>query len=317
MKKLVVLMLCGALGMSVGAVPQMKNFQTAVAKEAIVGSPKLAVLVDGRKVKFQGGDPVSENGRIQVPLRGIGEALGANVEYDGAEKKVTYTKDNKSIVLTMGSKQASVDGQSVAMDIAAKAVKGRTYVPLRFVSENLGEAVEWDSVGQWVWIGSKEVPDITKVTELEDLSPYKKYFKNDDKGYELLKINGEDFQKVRLLDKSELPIQMGNKIIYDIYLIKDGNENRIQVRYKGGYGLGLYLLTDNSESRERVPVNGLGEVKQSDDSKIATYYISFIGDKISINDEHWKKFSSKDFDYICFRSYRGEDSIHLLVNPFK
>ena len=36
MKKLVILMLCGALGMSVGAVPQMKNFQTAGAKEAIV-----------------------------------------------------------------------------------------------------------------------------------------------------------------------------------------------------------------------------------------------------------------------------------------
>lgn len=317
MKKMLAVLICGAIGLSSFSVVPGDH---AVAKgfdKNIVGSPKLAVLVDGRKVQFQGGDPISENGRVQVPLRGVGEALGAKVEYDGGGKKVKYTKEEKTIVLTLGSKQAIVDGREVSMDTTAKAVKGRTYVPLRFVSENLGETVSWDQVGNWVWIGSNEVPDIADVTILKDLSPYKKYFNKDDKRYELLKNNGQDFLKVRLIDKSQFPIQMGNKTIYDIYLVKDGNENRIQVRYKGGYGLGLYLLTENSEPRERVPANGLGEVKQADGTKIANYYISFVGDKMLLKDGDWKQFSIKDFDYICFRSYHEEDSVHLLVNPFK
>ncbi|MGV2643373.1 hypothetical protein GNF86_18355, partial [Clostridium perfringens] len=139
-----------------------------IEADSAVGGPKLAVLVDGRKVKFQGGDPVFENGRVQVPLRGIGEALKAEIGFSG--KKVTYMKDGKSIALTLGSKEAVVNGKNVTMDTAAKAVKGRTYVPLRFVSENLGVPVNWDGVGNWVWIGSKEVPDITEVAKKSSLN---------------------------------------------------------------------------------------------------------------------------------------------------
>ncbi|WP_435925041.1 copper amine oxidase N-terminal domain-containing protein [Paenibacillus sp. DYY-L-2] len=302
--------------MVVGAGLLQTESKIQAAKKNIVGHPELAVLVDGRKVIFQGGDPVMEDGRVQVPLRGIGDALGAEVKFDGTAKEVIYTKSDKSIVLTIGSKQAMVDGKAVTMDAEAKAVKGRTYVPLRFVSENLGESVSWDQAGQWVWIGSKEVPNIADVTELEDLSAYRKYFKNDDEGYKLLKTSDQEFTKVRIINKSQLPIQMGNKIIYDIDLVKD-EKNTIQVRYKGGYGLGIYLLTEDNESRERVPENGLGESKLSDGTKIANYYISFIGDKILLKDDEWKKFSIKDVEFICFRSFYDEDSVHLLANPFK
>lgn len=304
--------------MVVGAGLLQTESKIQAAKKNIVGHPELAVLVDGRKVIFQGGDPVMEDGRVQVPLRGIGDALGAEVKFDGAAKEVTYTKSDKSIVLTIGSKQAMVDGKAVTMDAEAKAVKGRTYVPLRFVSENLGESVSWDQAGQWVWIGSKEVPNIADVTELEDLSAYRKYFKNDDEGYRLLKNNENEFTKVRIINIDHLPLQMGNNTIYDIYLVKDENDHRIRIHYKGsGTGLEFFLLTNNFEPRKRTPKNGLGEVKLADGTKLADYYISFIGDKTLVKDEDWRMFSIEDADYLCFRSYFDEDSVHLLVNPFK
>src|SRR5690606_13212493 len=136
MKRWIVLLLCGVIGVSM--LHWEGNVEAASELGPVIGSPQLAVLVDGRKVKFQGGDPVMENNRVQVPLRGIGDALGAKVDF--SDKTVTYLKGEKSIVLTLGSKVAVVDGQNVTMDTAAKAVKGRTYVPLRFVSENLGES---------------------------------------------------------------------------------------------------------------------------------------------------------------------------------
>lgn len=304
--------------MVVGAGLLQTESKIQAAKKNIVGHPELAVLVDGRKVIFQGGDPVMEDGRVQVPLRGIGDALGAEVKFDGAAKEVTYTKSDKSIVLTIGSKQAMVDGKAVTMDMEAKAVKGRTYVPLRFVSENLGESVSWDQAGQWVWIGSKEVPNIADVTELEDLIAYRKYFKNDERSSFLNKTVSEKFTQVRIINKDHLPLEMGNSVIYDIYLVKDHDDYRIRVHYKGkGTGLELFLLTDGFEPRIRVPENGLGEVKLSDSTKLADYYISFIGDKITLQDENWKKLIIKDIDYIGFRSYHDEDSVHLLENPFK
>lgn len=314
MKKLVASVL---LGVTLVGLLQSESIIEA-AKKNIVGHPDLAVLVDGRKVIFQGGNPVMEEGRVQVPLRGIGEALGAEVNFDEAAKKVTYTKTDKSIVLTIGSKQALVDGKSVAVDTEAKAVRGRTYVPLRFVSENLGEAVSWDQAGQWVWIGSKEVPNIADVTELEELEPYRKYFMNDDEGYKLLGRTNEKFEKVRIIEKNQLPLRMGNNTIYDIYLVKDGNDYRVRVHYKGnGTGLEFFFLTDSSEPRKRTPKNGLGEIKLADGTKLADYFISFIGDKFLVDDKKWDKFSIKEADYICFRSYHEEDSVHLLVNPFK
>uniref|UniRef100_UPI001902A37A copper amine oxidase N-terminal domain-containing protein n=1 Tax=Paenibacillus bouchesdurhonensis TaxID=1870990 RepID=UPI001902A37A len=105
MKKWITVLIFGAVAFS--------TFQFADTVEAASGSV-ITVLVDGRKVKFQGGDPVMENNRVQVPLRGIGEALGAKVDF--SEKNVTYLKGEKSIVLTLGSKVAVVDGQNVTMD---------------------------------------------------------------------------------------------------------------------------------------------------------------------------------------------------------
>lgn len=304
--------------MVVGAGLLQTESKIQAAKKDIVGHPELAVLVDGRKVIFQGGDPVMEDGRVQVPLRGIGDALGAEVKFDGAAKEVTYTKSDKSIVLTIGSKQAMVDGKAVTMDAEAKAVKGRTYVPLRFVSENLGESVSWDQAGQWVWIGSKGVPNIADVTELEDLSAYRKYFKNNERNNLMNKHVNEEFTKVRIFEKKQFPLQMADSTIYDIYLIRDGNDSRIRVHYKGrGTGLELFFLTETFEPRLRVPENGLGEEKMDDGTRLADYYISFIGDKMIYKDKNWGDFTIEDVDFICFRSYYDEDSVHLLVNPFK
>ncbi|WP_234404756.1 stalk domain-containing protein, partial [Paenibacillus bouchesdurhonensis] len=72
MKKLMTVFLLGAVAFF--------TFQFAETVEA-ASSSVITVLVDARKVKFQGGDPVMENNRVQVPLRGIGEALGAKVDF--------------------------------------------------------------------------------------------------------------------------------------------------------------------------------------------------------------------------------------------
>jgi N-acetylmuramoyl-L-alanine amidase len=110
------------------------------------GTPTTPVVIlDGKQLNFDVA-PIIENDRTLVPLRAIFEAVGAHVEWDGATNTVTAVRDGKKVVLTIGSKQPTVDGQIWPLDVPAKIVKDRTLAPLRFVGEAFGGKVEWDQV---------------------------------------------------------------------------------------------------------------------------------------------------------------------------
>ena len=101
-----------------------------------------------------GGGPVPfiENGRTLVPLRFIGEQLGAVVRFDSAKKEVTFTKGTIMIQLRLGEKSVRISQEgatprTLTLDVSARAVYGRTMVPLRFVSEALGATVILTDVG--------------------------------------------------------------------------------------------------------------------------------------------------------------------------
>jgi methionine-rich copper-binding protein CopC len=53
--------------------------------------------------------------------------------------------NGRRVHLTIGSTQASVNGQPLTMDVAPFTVAGRTLVPLRFVAQALGATVNWNS----------------------------------------------------------------------------------------------------------------------------------------------------------------------------
>ena len=82
--------------------------------------------------------------RTLVPVRFISEAIGAEVDWNAKDRTITIQDDDKAIVLTLGSKNALVDGETTVIDCAPVVLPpGRTFVPLRFVSENLGANVNY------------------------------------------------------------------------------------------------------------------------------------------------------------------------------
>ncbi|MTI80481.1 MAG: copper amine oxidase N-terminal domain-containing protein [Firmicutes bacterium] len=86
----------------------------------------------------------TEAQRTMVPLRFVSEGLGAEVEWM-AETRQVVIKDSKTITLTIDSVEALIDGTNVTMDSAPVLEEtGRTFVPLRFVSETLGAQVDYD-----------------------------------------------------------------------------------------------------------------------------------------------------------------------------
>jgi hypothetical protein len=86
--------------------------------------------------------PLTRDGRVFVPLRGVFENLGASVVY--ANGTINAQGNGHAVQLRIGSNQAVVDGNGQQIDVAPFIVGASTYVPLRFVSQALGATVNYD-----------------------------------------------------------------------------------------------------------------------------------------------------------------------------
>lgn len=82
--------------------------------------------------------------RTYVPLRFVAEALGAKVSWDAAKNTAAISREGKAVIVVIGAATARVDGKAVSLDAPARLANQRTMVPLRFVSQALGEKVKWE-----------------------------------------------------------------------------------------------------------------------------------------------------------------------------
>jgi len=96
--------------------------------------------------------PTIINGRTMIPVRAVGNALGAETSYNGTNRTVTIRVGGKEILLFIDSTMAKVNNEWVSLDVAATIINGRTLVPVRFVSQHFGAEVEWDAATQEVII---------------------------------------------------------------------------------------------------------------------------------------------------------------------
>lgn len=57
--------------------------------------------------------------------------------------KKLKTGEDVTILITIGAKNAVVNGKEIKLDSPAFVENDRTYTPIRFISEHLGASVEW------------------------------------------------------------------------------------------------------------------------------------------------------------------------------
>lgn len=106
-----------------------------------------SIVVGGQLLELDS-PPINIEGRTMLPLRAVFEALGAQITWDDATKTVTAAKGSITTSLTIGQKNAQVNGVTKEMDVAPVTQGGRTYVPIRFAAEALGAKVNWDPDGK-------------------------------------------------------------------------------------------------------------------------------------------------------------------------
>jgi len=125
---------------------QAKDDNSAAEKSKVIklqiGSR--IVNVDNEAVIYDTA-PVIRNDRTLVPIRIVTETLGGKVDWNGVTKEVTLNIDGKEIKMTIGK---TLEKYGVAPVI----IDGRTFVPVRFVADELGATVAWDDATKTVTI---------------------------------------------------------------------------------------------------------------------------------------------------------------------
>lgn len=102
--------------------------------------------VDGIEQEVDPGNktaPIIINGRTMVPIRAIVEAMGGSIGWDKDTKKVNIEARKNKINLWIDKYNMQAGGKDMQMDVAPTIRGGRTFLPIRFVGENLNCKVDW------------------------------------------------------------------------------------------------------------------------------------------------------------------------------
>lgn len=115
-------------------------------------SDDITVNINNEAVVFDQ-KPIIENDRTLVPIRAIAEKMLFDVQWEQTTQKITL--ENFNTVLTLYVDKASITKElkhasdtyknkstTIALDVPARIIEGRTYVPLRAISELFGATVE-------------------------------------------------------------------------------------------------------------------------------------------------------------------------------
>lgn len=128
------------------------NYRTDNVQE---GS-NFTVMLNGADVtdSFSNTVKVTTDGRTLIPLRDLGNILGADVGWD-SQKVAILTKDSTTIEVPIGSTILFINGQKENIDAEgtqAVIVDSYTYLPLRAISEALGATVEYEASTKTIYL---------------------------------------------------------------------------------------------------------------------------------------------------------------------
>ncbi len=146
---------------------------------AVWAEDNITVNYEGNEIAFDA-MPFLEEGVTMVPMRAIAEKIGAEVLWSPSSKIAIVKRENDILEIPAGSTVAKKNEDEILLDMPAKVVNGRVFVPLRFVGEQLGLNVVWD----------KE----TKTIALTEKAKVSETYTSKDKSYSIT-LPGENWKE--------------------------------------------------------------------------------------------------------------------------
>ena len=142
----------------------------------VFGADPVYVKLNGVSINYDDAQPQIMNQRAMVPFRKTAETLGATVDWNKQTETATLTKGDRVVVHTMRSSVVTVNGKASTFDTPSAVIQDRMMMPVRMLSEALGNPVTWDNSTRTVNIVADEptvvsiIPDKTTVNRGEKIN---------------------------------------------------------------------------------------------------------------------------------------------------
>ena len=205
-----------------------------------------------------------EKGNTLVPLRGIFESLNAKVTWNAKDRTIDASKGNQKVWLKIGSKTAKVNNKNVTLAAPPKIVNGNTLVPLRFVSESLGESVKWDGATRAIVIGKSSLTEILFKASVADIKKFEQG--------KLIYDETEEYVRTLSYDSKQFTLPSRLHYIYEDGKLVQINHNFLngqEVYY--GWTAMFQLFVEINEQVEKV--YGKAKVHEREDRYIRSEWV--------------------------------------------
>jgi len=120
---------------------------------ALAALTAVSLVLDGHRIAAPQSTLVVA-GRALVPIRSLGEALGANVEYRANGRTILVGRGGRIATLTIGARTLSVANTLERLDVAPLVYGGHAYVPIRAAARALDVAVAYDNASRTIALTS-------------------------------------------------------------------------------------------------------------------------------------------------------------------
>ena len=127
--------------------------QTNKANPTTTAKPAgIKVTLNGSSVTLK--DPVlNDNGSTLLPVRALANLLGIQVDYNSDYKIAIASNQDTTLEIPLGLSQAVNNGQVVNIpNTKSVTYNNKTYLPVRFISEQLGISINYDATTKTVAI---------------------------------------------------------------------------------------------------------------------------------------------------------------------
>ena len=212
---------------------------TTFADNTVYEKPDVKIIVEGESLQLDKEVPIIVNSRTLVPLRKLLVGLGVpdnteNIEWIGSKRQVKVSYNGVKIELNIDNEEAYVNGKKQKLDSAPIIYKDRTYLPARFVGENLGYIINWDQYTPAVLVTSNtnnkkttQIFDDMK-NKIDSVKTYEVFLKEE--GQENASIQGKANSK-KYTSSSLEKADLMKKIVYTEVTYEDENEKNINYSY--------------------------------------------------------------------------------------